>query len=148
MHHVQDWQDTHEASFDERLGVASTELAPTDGAAQRVAQGHFADNGSEFRFDVNAFQRPPRPWVNVIANPHFGTQLSEAGGGYTWGLNSRLNQLTPWSNDPVADPPGEWFIVQDLKTSEAWSITPSACGELDLSRRARPGPQHDRASAR
>lgn len=130
-HHVQDWQDLHEASFDERLAVASTALGPVDAAAAplRVAQGHFADNGSEFRFDVNAFQRPPRPWVNVIANPHFGTQLSEAGGGYTWGLNSRLNQLTPWSNDPVADPPGEWFIVQDLKTRTAWSVTPSAWGD-------------------
>ena len=130
-HHVQEWHDAHEMSFDERLGPASIALGPVDsaGAAPRVVPGRFADNGNEFRFDVNAFQRPPRPWVNVIANPLFGTQLSEAGGGYTWGLNSRLNQLTPWSNDPVADPPGEWFVVQDLKTHEAWSLTPSAWGD-------------------
>ena len=53
----------------------------------------------------SAAQRPPRPWINVLANPAFGAQLSEAGGGYTWAVNSRLNQLTAWSNDPVADPP-------------------------------------------
>jgi len=131
IHHVQEWHELHEASFDERLAIAS--VAPgsaTDAAAVlRVPQGRFAADGGEFRFDVNAFQRPPRPWVNVIANPQFGTQISEAGGGYTWGLNSRLNQLTPWSNDPVADPPGEWFVVQDLKTREAWSVAPSAWGD-------------------
>lgn len=131
MHHVREWIELHEASFDERLGVASVALGPASGGATalRVPQGRFSADGGEFRFDVNAFQRPPRPWVNVIANPQFGTQLSEAGGGYTWGLNSRLNQLTPWSNDPVADPPGEWFIVQDLKTREAWSVAPSAWGD-------------------
>lgn len=143
-HHVQEWSDRHEASFDERLAVAFTALAPTDGggAPLRVPQGRFAANGSEFRFDVNAFQRPPRPWVNVIANPQFGTQLSEAGGGYTWGLNSRLNQLTPWSNDPIADPPGEWFVVQDLKTREAWSVTPSAWGDSSATYRIVHGQGH------
>jgi len=143
-HHVQEWMDAHEASFDERLDLASVALEPVDGAgpALRVVQGRFTDNGSEFRFDVNAFQRPPRPWVNVIANPQFGTQLSEAGGGYTWGLNSRLNQLTPWSNDPVADPPGEWFVVQDLKTREAWSVTPSAWGDPSATYRIAHGQGH------
>ena len=143
-HHVQEWNDVHEASFDERLGVASSVLGPNDGtsAALRVPQGQFVDNGSEFSFDVNAFQRPPRPWVNVIANPQFGTQLSEAGGGYTWGLNSRLNQLTPWSNDPIADPPGEWFVVQDLKTREAWSVAPSAWGDASATYRVAHGQGH------
>ncbi len=143
-HHVQEWTSVHEASFDERLGVASTALGPADGtgAVLRVPQGHFVDGGSEFRFDVDTLQRPPRPWVNVIANPHFGTQLSEAGGGYTWGLNSRLNQLTPWSNDPVADPPGEWFVVQDLKTREPWSVTPSAWGDSSATYRIAHGQGH------
>ena len=61
-----------------------------------------------------------------MANPNFGTQLSEAGGGYTWAVNSRMNQLTSWSNDPVADPPAEWLLLQDLQTLEIWSATPSA----------------------
>ena len=65
----------------------------------------------------------------MLANPSFGAQLSEAGGGYTWAVNSRLNQLTAWSNDPVADPPAEWFLLQDLKTMEVWSVAPSAWGD-------------------
>ena len=28
--------------------------------------------------------RPTRPWINVLANPGFGAQISEAGGGYSW----------------------------------------------------------------
>ena len=43
----------------------------------------------------------PAPWINVIANPGFGFQVSAEGSGYTWAENSRENQLTPWSNDPV-----------------------------------------------
>ena len=53
--------------------------------------GDFAPAGGEFRFDVSALSRPARPWVNVLANPGFGAQISEAGGGYSWALNSRLN---------------------------------------------------------
>ena len=39
--------------------------------------------------------------------------------------------LTPWSNDAVADPAGEWFVLQDLRTLEAWSVTPSAAGDAE-----------------
>ena len=47
----------------------------------------------------------PAPWVNVIANPSFGTLVSETGAGFTWQGNSQRNRLTQWSNDPVMDPP-------------------------------------------
>ncbi len=70
----------------------------------------------EFQFEVDAPHRPPRPWVNVIANAGFGFQVSEAGAGYTWAGNSRLHQLTPWSNDPVTDPGFEHYLLQDLDT--------------------------------
>ncbi len=63
------------------------------------------------------------PVVNVIANPTFGFQVSESGAGYTWSLNSRENQLTPWSNDPVSDPPSETFYVRDEDSGELWGPT-------------------------
>jgi cyclic beta-1,2-glucan synthetase len=65
----------------------------------------------------------------VLSNPAFGAQISESGGGYTWAINSRLNQLTAWSNDPVADPPSEWFLLQDRRSQEVWSVAPSAWGD-------------------
>ncbi len=134
-HHVQEWAEQHDDALEERhaTSISALRVAPASGggalAGPRPAQGHFAPAGGEFRFDVSGFQRPARPWVNVLANPGFGAQVSEAGGGYTWALNSRLNQLTPWSNDAIADPPGEWFLLQDIKTRELWSVAPSAWGD-------------------
>ena len=68
-------------------------------------------------------QWTPAPWINVIANPAFGFQVSESGSGYTWLCNSRENQLTPWSNDPVSDPPGETLYVRDEDSGELWGPT-------------------------
>ena len=129
-HHMLEWSKQHEDALEERhaTSTAALPIAAGAGATPRAPQGRFMPEGGEFRFDVSVFQRPARPWVNVLSNPGFGAHLSEAGGGYTWALNSRLNQLTPWSNDAVADAPGEWFLLQDLKTRELWSVSPSAWG--------------------
>ena len=68
-------------------------------------------------------QSTPAPWINVIANPAFGFQVATEGGGYTWSVNSRENQLTPWSNDPVSDRPGEAFYLRDDDTGDLWCPT-------------------------
>ena len=70
---------------------------------------------------IAAEQPLPAPWINVIANADFGTQCSAEGGGYTWFGNSREFQITPWSNDPVSDPPGEVFYVKDLSNGQVMS---------------------------
>ena len=67
--------------------------------------------------------RTPEPWINVIANPYFGFMVSQSGAGFTWSLNSHENQLTPWSNDHLTDPPGESFYLRDEGTGEIWSPT-------------------------
>jgi cyclic beta-1,2-glucan synthetase len=132
---VQEWLALHEQAFDERLEVSSIPLPASAGnhAAALVSTGEFAQSTGEFSFDVSAQRRPARPWINVLANSEFGAQISEAGGGYTWALNSRLNQLTTWSNDPVADPPSEWFLLQNLRSKEVWSVAPSAWGDAGVS---------------
>jgi cyclic beta-1,2-glucan synthetase len=71
---------------------------------------------------------PPAPWCNVIANPVCGCLVSESGLGYTWAGNSQQNRLTPWSNDPVADPPGEVVYLRDETTGEVWTPTPRPVG--------------------
>jgi cyclic beta-1,2-glucan synthetase len=86
--------------------------------------GRFNETGDEFIFEVDSANRPPRPWVNVIANAGFGFQISEAGSGYTWATNSRLHQVTPWSNDAVEDPQHEHFQLQDLVSGELLHLTP------------------------
>jgi cyclic beta-1,2-glucan synthetase len=85
--------------------------------------GGFASNGREYVTVLGPGQSTPAPWINVIANPAFGFQVSTEGAGYTWSVNSRENQLTPWSNDPVTDRPGEAFYVRDNDTGDLWSPT-------------------------
>ena len=85
--------------------------------------GGFADQGREYVTVLGEGLRTPAPWINVIANPSFGFLVSESGSGHTWSLNSRENQLTPWSNDTVSDPAGEAIYVRDESTGEVWSPT-------------------------
>ena len=66
----------------------------------------------------------PAPWVNVLANPGFGTIVSESGGGYTWSENAHEFRLTPWSNDPVSDATGEACYLRDEETGHVWSAAP------------------------
>ena len=69
-------------------------------------------------------QTTPAPWVNVIANPQFGTVVSESGCAYTWAENSHEFRLTPWYNDPVTDMSGEALYVRDEETGRFWSPSP------------------------
>ena len=85
--------------------------------------GGFDKDGREYVTILKGGQSTPAPWINVIANAGFGFQVSAEGSGYTWCDNSRENQLTAWSNDPVCDPPGEAIFVRDEETGDLWSPT-------------------------
>jgi cyclic beta-1,2-glucan synthetase len=87
--------------------------------------GGFAEAGKEYVTILGPGQWTPAPWLNVISNPVFGFQVSAEGNGYSWSVNSREHQLTPWSNDPVTDPPGEALYLRDEETDELWSPTAS-----------------------
>ena len=85
--------------------------------------GGFAVSGREYMTILGPGQSTPAPWINVIANASFGFQVAVEGGGYTWSINSRENQLTPWSNDPVTDRAGEVIFLRDEDTGELWGPT-------------------------
>jgi cyclic beta-1,2-glucan synthetase len=85
--------------------------------------GGFADGGKQYVTILGPGQSTPAPWINVISNPVFGFHVAADGGGYTWAVNSRENQLTPWSNDPVTDRPGEAFYIRDDDSGALWSPT-------------------------
>lgn len=85
--------------------------------------GGFDRQGREYVTVLATGATTPAPWVNVIANDGFGFQVSATGSGSTWAENSRENRLTPWSNDPVADPAGEAFYIRDEATGELLSPT-------------------------
>ncbi|MHB1049706.1 MAG: GH36-type glycosyl hydrolase domain-containing protein [Bacteroidota bacterium] len=85
--------------------------------------GGFTDDGREYCTIIRNDQLTPAPWINVVANPSFGFQVSAEGTGYTWSMNSRENKLTPWSNDPVTDSTGETLYLRDEQTGEVWTPT-------------------------
>jgi len=91
--------------------------------------GGFTPDGREYVIYLGPDISTPAPWVNVIANPTFGTLVSETGAGFTWFGNSRRNRLTQWSNDPVVDPPSEALYVRDEETGIYWTPTPSPIRE-------------------
>jgi cellobiose phosphorylase len=92
--------------------------------------GGFTQDGREYIITTAHGQLTPVPWVNVLANPHFGTVISESGLAYTWGENAHEFRLTPWSNDPVCDSRGEAFYLRDEESGRYWSPTPLHCRDL------------------
>ncbi len=86
--------------------------------------GGFAPNGREYVITTAHGQVTPAPWVNVLANPYFGTVISENGAAYTWSENAHEFRLTPWHNDPVSDASGEACYIRDEESGHFWSPTP------------------------
>ncbi len=86
--------------------------------------GGFSSDGREYVITTTADRVTPAPWVNVLANPHFGTVVSENGLAYTWSENAHEFRLTPWHNDPVTDSSGEALYLRDEESGHFWSPMP------------------------
>jgi cyclic beta-1,2-glucan synthetase len=91
--------------------------------------GGFTPDGREYAIYLGTGTHTPDPWVNVIANPGFGTLVSESGAGFTWYGNSQRNRLSSWSNDPVMDPSSEALYIRDEETGTYWTPTASPIRE-------------------
>jgi cyclic beta-1,2-glucan synthetase len=91
--------------------------------------GGFSPDGKEYIITTDQKKRTPVPWVNVIANPDFGTVVSESGQAYTWAENAHEMRLTPWNNDIVSDTGGEAFYLRDEESGYFWSATPLPRGQ-------------------
>ena len=86
--------------------------------------GGFTPDGREYIITTTHGQVTPAPWVNVLANPHFGTVISESGGAYTWSENAHEFRLTPWDNDAVCDSGGEAYYIRDEESGHFYSPMP------------------------
>jgi cellobiose phosphorylase len=86
--------------------------------------GGFTPDGREYVITTAKGQASPAPWTNILANPQFGTVVSESGGACTWSENAHQFRLTPWNNDPVSDSSGEAFYIRDEERGHYWSPTP------------------------
>ncbi len=101
--------------------------------------GSFLDDGREYVTQVSSAMPTPAPWLNVIANKTFGFQCSADGGGYTWFGNSRENQLTQWTNDPVSNPASEAIFVRNDADGSLVSPTLKPLNSADGTHTARHG---------
>jgi cellobiose phosphorylase len=86
--------------------------------------GGFAGDGREYVITTAPGRLTPAPWSNVLANPGFGSVVSESGAAYTWRGNAHEFRLTPWDNDPVTDACGEAYYIRDEDSARFWSPMP------------------------
>ncbi|NTW76727.1 MAG: cyclic beta 1-2 glucan synthetase, partial [Syntrophaceae bacterium] len=89
--------------------------------------GGFTPDGREYVITTKPGSVTPAPWVNVLANPNFGSVISESGSASTWSENAHEYRLTPWYNDPISDISGEAFYIRDEETGHFWSPMPLPC---------------------
>jgi cyclic beta-1,2-glucan synthetase len=111
--------------------VPSRPLLSASASQPPVGEVRFGNRTGGFTTDGREYVItgiPPAPWTHVLANPNAGCLTTDAGLGYTWAGNSQANRLTPWSNDPVSDPPSEAVYLRDDETGQFWSPTPLPAG--------------------
>lgn len=89
--------------------------------------GGFSADGREYVITTAQGHKTPLPWVNVLANPHFGSVITESGLAYTWAENAHEFRLTPWSEDTVGASGGEAIYIRDEESGHYWSPTPQPC---------------------
>jgi len=107
----------------DRTALTTQPLPRSKGLLFDNGIGGFSADGRTYVIDFDAREPPPAPWINILANPHFGCQITETGGSCTWADNSAERRLTPWSNDPVSDASGEAIYLRDEETGEIWTPT-------------------------
>jgi cellobiose phosphorylase len=104
--------------------IATAVEVPAHDLAEFNGIGGFTRDGREYVIVTTPESSTPAPWVNVLANPWFGSVVSESGGSYTWCENAHSFRLTPWNNDPILDLSGEAFYIRDEESGRFWSPTP------------------------
>lgn len=87
--------------------------------------GGFTMDGREYVVVLEGDRETPLPWINVLANPGFGSIVTSSGAAHTWCENSRENRLTPFASDPVSDPTAEAIFVRDETSGAVWGATPA-----------------------
>ena len=85
--------------------------------------GGFSESGLEYKIKLNKGNKLPTVWSMVLANPKFGTVITQNLGGFTWDENSRLGRISAWNNNPSMDIPSEIIYIKDKKTGEFWSLS-------------------------
>ena len=122
-----------------RAAERSAGAADGSGLAHWNGFGGFANGGRDYVVRLAGGRCTPQPWINVIANSSFGFHVSAEGASFTWSRNSRDFQLTPWTNDPVSNRPGEAFYVFDHASRKVFSPFAAVARDTAVTYEARHG---------
>ncbi|MEO5990554.1 MAG: glucoamylase family protein, partial [Ferruginibacter sp.] len=114
---------TPNIEVNQKIEILSRFIIPKEKLTFFNGLGGFSPDGKEYVIISDKDNKPTAPWVNVIANPKFGTVVSESGSSYSWMENAHELRLTTWSNDPVSDTSGEAYYLRDEETGHFWSPT-------------------------
>jgi cyclic beta-1,2-glucan synthetase len=128
-----DQLDRPEREAPRPLGTAPADEAPNEKeAGPRVPPlvmenglGGFSRDGREYVVVLDGERETPLPWVNVLANPRFGSIVTATGAAHSWSESSRENRITPFACDPVTDPTAEAIFVRDEESGAVWGATPA-----------------------
>ena len=125
------------------VGAVPTPLPKTGGDGLHFWNGYggFDDSTGDYVIRLRGGEATPHPWINVISNGVFGFHMAAEGAGFTWSVNSRDYQLTPWTNDTVVNRLGEAIHVRDMKSGHVYSPFAAASRDPKLLHeiRHRPG---------
>lgn len=102
-----------------------TNIIDMEGLKYYNEYGGFSEDGKEYIIKMTKDIKPQVVWTHVLANPNFGTVITNNNSGYTWYKNSRLSRITKWSNDVVLDTPSEIIYIKDNDYQKTWSLCPN-----------------------
>lgn len=80
--------------------------------------GGFASNGKKY---VITNSNTPFIWCNVLANPHFGSIISNNQTGFSYSQNSHEYKLTAWTNDNLLSDISEGIKINDVQLDYAYA---------------------------
>jgi len=92
----------HIYSEDKNIELDTTDISFYNG------YGGFVKNGKEYKITN---QNTPVAWSNVIANPNFGTVVTNNECGFTYSHNSQMFKLTSWTNDVIINNKSEGIDI-------------------------------------
>ena len=96
---------------------------------EQIANLPDVTEGLEYKIKLSKNNKLPTAWSNILANPKFGTVITQNLGGFTWSKNSRLNRISAWNNSSNIDIPSEIIYLKDKETGKVWSLCENISNE-------------------
>ena len=130
---LKDLEEEYQDSI-KNIGIENSDIYMENGEMELINEdytnlkyyndyGGFTEDGLEYKMKISNENKLPTAWSNILANPNFGTVVTQNLGGFTWSENSRLNRLSAWNNSSNIDIPSEIIYMKNKETGRVWSLS-------------------------